>query len=667
MKHQKNIYKRGQAVMVAVLFFLIISSTIIAGIVVPTANNIKAAREAFKARQSYLAADSATEDALYRLNQGQTLPSSFILSFSDSVTASALITTNASGATEINVNGNSGITTRSARGIFSAGSGVSLSYSAQIGTGGITINSGTINGSVYSNGNIVMTGAAAIITGSATVANDSYPSIDQTNSSGSSTDLDFGKTAALQDVAQGFQVSTTTSVTFLRVYLKKTGSVGDITLRIVSTSGSNPGGTTLASKNISASSVATSFAYIPVPLSSPVALTPGIQYWIVLDYGSNHSSRYYTTKVSTATYANGVAKAGSWNSSTGGTWNAITPATGDMFFDIYAGGTMNKIEGISQYNKIRVGTGSIGNAWAYEVKNADIAGSLYCQSNTYTYVLSSGAVKSCTNQTSAPLLSYPISDANITEWKSVVTDATDAISGGWAYTGNLTIGYAGTSTTVLRRVNGNLTINGGGTATFGDLYVTGNLTVSGGAHFIASSLYVGGNFINQGEDMTVGLTKVSGTTSLSGGSTLKTKGTFWSVGNISLSGGSHIRLDTSMGTRDGLILSDGRVDGSGGGDFDGSGTSGSYLLIASLSDCPGNCGGAANAVSLSGGSGAVAIFAPNGYAYISGGSSLKQVTAESMYIGGNSSVNYDAGLADIDFESGPSSGWVVESWDEVAN
>jgi hypothetical protein len=666
MKYQKNIYKRGQAVMVAVLFFLVISSTIIAGIVVPTANNIKASREAFKARQSYLAADSATEDALYRLNQGQVLPSSFVLSFSDNVTASALITTNASGATEINVNGNSGITTRSAKGVFSAGSGVSFPYTAQVGTGGITLDSGTINGSVYSNGNIIMTRAAAIITGSATVANDSYPSIDQTNSSGSSTDLDFGKTAALQDVAQGFQVSTTTSITFVRVYLKKTGGVGDITLRIVSNSGSNPGGTTLASKNISASTVSTSFAYIPVPLSSPVALTPGTQYWLVLDYGSNSSSKYYTTKVSTATYANGVAKAGSWNSSTGGTWNAITPSTGDMFFDIYAGGTMNKIEGLGQYNKIRIGTGSVGNAWAYEVKNADIASSLYCQSNTYTYVLSSGAVKNCTNQTSAPLLSYPISDANINEWKSVITDAVNAITGGWTYTGNLTIGSAGTTTTVLRRINGNLTISSG-TSTFGDLYVSGNLTVSGGGHFTANNLYVGGNIINQGEDMTVGITKVGGTTSVTSGGDLYLKGNFWSVGSVTASGGTTINLHSSLGSQDGFLISDGRIDGSGGGYFNGSGTSGSYFVLIGLSDCPGNCGGATNAVSINGGSGAVAVFAPYGTTVVDGGSALKQVTGEQVVIQGGSSVTYEAGLSDIDFEAGPSSGWVVESWDEVAN
>lgn len=650
--------------MVAVLFFLVISSTIIAGIVVPTANNIKAAREAFKARQSYLAADSATEDALYRLNKGQTLPASFVLGFSDNVTASALITTNASGATEINVNGNSGVTTRSAKGVFSAGSGVSLSYSAQIGTGGVIIESGTINGSVYSNGNITMTQASAIITGSATVAGSPYPLVDQSNSAVSSTDLEFGKTTALQDVAQGFQVSTTTSITFLRVYLKKTGGVGDITLRIVSNSGSNPGGTTVASKNISASIVSTSFAYIPVPLSSPVALTPGTQYWLVLDYGSNSSTKYYTTKVSTDTYANGVAKRGSWSSSTGGTWNAVTPATGDMFFDIYAGGTMNKIEGISQYNKIRIGTGSVGNAWAYEVKNADIASSLYCQSNTYTYTLSTGAVKSCTNQTSPPVVGYPISDANITEWKAVVTDAT-TISGGWTKTSSLTTNYLGTTTTSLRRINGNLTIGGGGTATFGDLYVTGNLVVEGGATFNADNLKVDGNVTISSGVATIGNTKVGGQTVIQ--APLYLKGKLWSVGLVKVEGGGRLRLDSSVGTSDGLFISDGRIEVISGGNFDGSGVSGSYLVGISTVGCPGSCGGSSEAVKIEGGAGAVSIFAPYGKVLVDGGSSLKQVTALQLHLKGGSSITYESGLVDIDFESGPSSGWVVESWDEVAN
>lgn len=655
----------GQAVIMSVLFFIILSGVLIGGVTIPTANQIKSANEAYKARQSYLAADSANDDALYRLNQGWILPSSFVLPFSDNVTSQATVTTNAEGALEINVVGDSGVPSRASKSVVSNGTGISLNYSAQIGTGGIELSSGTINGSVYSNGNIVMLSPAAIITGSATVANSSYPSLDQTNSNATTYDVEFGKTSALQDVAQGFQVSTTSPVSFLRVYIKKTGNVGNITVRIVSNSGSNPSGTTLASQTINASNVASSFGYVPVTLSNPVTLTEGVQYWLVLDYGTNHNSRFYTTKVTDNTYANGVAKRGSWSSSTGGTWNTVTPTEGDLVFELYAGGTTNKITGAGEYNRIEIGTGGVGHAWAYEVTNANIAGNAYCEKSSYIYNLSNGAVKNCISQSPAPVLDYPISSANISEWKAVVTDAVNGISGGWEYTGNLTIGWQGTTTTSLKRVNGNLTINGGGDAVFNDLYVTGSVTVTGGATLTTDSLYVGGNLSISSDISTVGATKVAGTTTVTGGGTLKTKATFWSVGMITLDGGSHIQLDSSVGSADGIIMSENRIDTSGGGDFAGSGTSGSYIMIISESDCPGNCGGGANAINLNGGSGAVAVFAPYGTVLISGGSSLKQVTAEKLIIQGGSSVTYEEGLADIDIGTGPSSGWVVESWDEV--
>lgn len=663
--YKKNVIKRnsGMAVMMTLLFFIIISSTLIVAIVVPTSNQIRSAREAFKSRQSYIAADSATDDALYRLSKGWTLPSSFVLAFSDNIVSSAIVDVTPEGYTQIFSTGDAGIPIRFSKGVFSKGTGVSLNYSAQIGDGGIKLKSGTINGSVYSNGNIEMISPEAVITGSATVANESDPVLDQTNYSESTTSVDFGKTSALQDIAQGFQVNTTIGISFVRVYLKKTGGVGNITLRIVSNSGSNPGGTTIASKTISSSAVSTVFDYVPVPLSSPVTLTPGTQYWLVLDYGSNNNNKYYTTKVSDSTYSNGVAKRGSWNSSTGGTWNAVTPAGGDILFDMYAGGEINKITGEDQNNRIKIGTGSTGNAWAYEVSNANVAGNMYCQSNSYTYNLSNGSSKSCINQTSAPILDYPISDANVTEWKQVVIDATN-ITGGWTYSGNLTVNYLGTTTTSLRKIVGNLTIDGGGDAVFSDLYVTGNLVVESGATLNVNNLKVDGNLTISSGSATMGYTKVGGQTVIHAPTYIKN--TLWSVGYIKVEGGGKLNLDPSLGSGDGMFITDGRIEVTSGGDFDGSGTTGSFLLGISTIECPGNCSGSSEAVKLEGGAGAVAIFAPYGKVFVSGGSSIKQVTAKELYIEGGSSITYDPDLANIDLGGGDSSSWVVESWGEVS-
>lgn len=664
MKKDFSIYKRGQAVIMSVLFFIVLSGVLIAGVSVPAANQIKSANEAYKARQSYLAADSANDDALYRLNQGWTLPSTFVLPFSDNVTSAATVTTNAEGAIEISVVGDSGVPSRASKSVVSSGAGISLNYTAQIGTGGIEMQ-GTINGSVYSNGNITMTANPAVITGSATVGSNYDPVLDQTNSDSTVYDVDFGKTSALQDIAQGFQVSSATQISIIRVYLKKTGAVGNITLRIVSNSGSNPGGTTLASQTINASNVASSFGYVPVTLSSPVSLTPGVQYWLVLDYGSNHASKYYTTKVTNNTYGNGVAKAGSWTSG-GGTWNAVTPSAGDMVFDVYLGGSMNKITGQDANNRIKIGTGSVGNGWAFTVNNANIAGSLYCINNTATYNLPGSVAKSCVNQSSAPIIDYPISNTDINEWKDVITDATDAISGGWTYGGSLTVNYLGTTTSSLKRINGNLTLqcNNNKPATFSDLYVTGNIVVESDCTAVFGNLKVGGSFKVSSGSVTIGISKIGTFVEVAGGSDLHLKGNMWAASYIKVEGGSSIALDSSLGSQDGAAITDGRIEIAGGSGFQGTGVTGGYIVGISLADCPGNCSGGSEAVKMEGASGAIVVFAPNGTVLVTGGASLKQVMAEKLKIQ-NGTVTYEPELTDINFETGPSSGWVVESWDEV--
>jgi hypothetical protein len=106
-------------------------------------------------------------------------------------------------------------------------------------------------------------------------------------------------------------------------------------------------------------------------------------------------------------------------------------------------------------------------------------------------------------------------------------------------------------------------------------------------------------------------------------------------------------------------VSDGIVTVNGGGNFSGSGTAGSYPFLITTSSCPveAGCNGA-DAVTLDGGAGTVAIVAQNGTVDIEGGSAIKAVTANQIIMRGGATLYYDSGLISSNFSSGPGGSWV---------
>lgn len=243
--------------------------------------------------------------------------------------------------------------------------------------------------------------------------------------------------------------------------------------------------------------------------------------------------------------------------------------------------------------------GSSGSQWN-QLHIGTVSGS--AQANTVNYTNATGTIycqsgtgnnKACTAQADPVYQAFPVSDANITQWQA------DALAGG-TYTGNYAVGWAG--------------------ATLGPKKIVGNLTVGGGG-------------------------------------VLTVTGTLWVTGNITLNGGGRIQLASSYGTNDGVIVTDGTVAISGGGNATGSGTAGSYLMILSTST-------STSAISISGGAGAVIAYAQNGTIAISGGASLKEATGYRITIDGGSSITYESGLSNNNFSSGPSGTWSVSTWKE---
>ncbi|HNW71341.1 MAG TPA: choice-of-anchor R domain-containing protein [Candidatus Paceibacterota bacterium] len=271
--------------------------------------------------------------------------------------------------------------------------------------------------------------------------------------------------------------------------------------------------------------------------------------------------------------------------------------------------------GLDYFFKIFLGgfTGSIvGTSGSkYNQLSIGTGGSGSAQAHTVNYTEATGLIycqtgtgnnKSCTPQTDPVYIAMPISDANIEQWKD------DATIGG-TYTGSYTTPDYGTST-------------------LGPKKITGDLNV-GGSHI----LYI--------------------------------TGTVWVEGNVSVLGNSRIVLDTSTyGNTSGIIVSDGRLNLAGSSQLNGTGEEDSYILFVTTSNCDASfC--TKDAIDISGNAGSVVLNAQKGTLKFSGSARAKEATAYNMILEGSTVVDYDSGLANINFTSGPKGGWNIENWEEI--
>jgi hypothetical protein len=663
----KKIQSGGYIMITATIFFIAISLTIIFGIVSPAIAQIKNASRSFVSRESYFLAEAGIENAIYQIKNGHTPQSSLSIN-GENV---GINITDIDGEKRIIATGAKNNTQRKVEARLVGDTGATFNNAIFSGNGGFNIIGGsTVVGSVYSNGDITG-GGGGYVTQDATSATIISPSINQSNGTifPAPHQVTFGSNTAPQDIAQSFQVSTTTALTAIRIYIRKstTAWMNDITLRLVTNNASNnPSSTNIATVNIPASSIPTSFGYVAITLPTAPVLTPNTTYWIVLDTGSTYGERY-TIGASSNTYDGGLIKVGTHSNS----WSNTSPSGLDAYFDVIVGGDTGIVSGIS------VGR----DAWAYNISNSNVSGVAYCQ-------IGSNNNKSCnTGRTDPSPVGYPISDQNILSWKNGVTSAiSPEISGGWTYSGNLTIGSNGTTTSTLKKVVGNLTLscNSDKPATFESLWVTGNLTTGSGCTFNVGQLKVGGNFIVGFSSINTGATEIGGSVTISSGGILTTgpikiltdltvgsnslslKGTLWVVGKMLVQSGTTVRLHSSYGNQAGIILVDDRVDLGGGGNFLGSGQTGSYPILITLSNCTGSVScGSKNAIELSGGTGAVLLIAQNGTVNMNGGTAAKALIGYTVKLSGGAIVTYDSNLSTLNFASGSSDASNIKLWKEV--
>jgi hypothetical protein len=169
MKDIMHDLERGQAMMVATIFFLVISITIIFGLVGPIVREQKLVTQLFLSRQSYFLAEAGIEDVVYRIREGMMVGYSETLSLGSS--SATTVTTDTAEGKEVVSTGIVSDTERKLSVRLAIGDGVAFHYGIQIGTGGFTLaNNSGVNGNIFSNSTVIGS-AGSFITGSVSAVN----------------------------------------------------------------------------------------------------------------------------------------------------------------------------------------------------------------------------------------------------------------------------------------------------------------------------------------------------------------------------------------------------------------------------------------------------------------------------------------------------------------
>lgn len=598
--------QKGAALLIAIIFFLVISTTIVVGSAGTVIGSRKSAQNLIKSKSSYFTSEAGMEDALYRIKKNKQISNPEITTLNGGA-VSVVVTDSGNGEKTVTAKGDVSADKRNITASVSAGQGYDFFYGVQAGAGGVEMSKGSnITGSIYSNGSISGENnedgqSTAKITGDAIVAGHSEEDMN-VRSVNCLQDEIVGKTDPKIDYAQSFVAPSLSALSKVSLNLKKVGNPASRKVRIAINNNGSPADNDLAEGTLNKDLVTGLYGWTDVTFSSSPLLAPGNTYWIILDADKDNSNYWIWCKDSNNGYANGAGKySKDWN---GDSWTQIT---GDLNFKTFFGG------GVSSIDKVVV----MGNAKANSITNSKICGDAYYQtidSSTLNF-LNSPTSQTCgtptTSGTAYPgssdpsLQNMPISQANIDQWKI------DAQAGG--------------------TISGNYNV--ADNASLGPKEITGDLLMA------------------------------------TNNTTLTVTGTIFVHGNLDMSNSSSIKCSSSYGANSCLIVADGWIHTDNNGTFAGSGTAGSFIMLLTTLACDGSfsagCTHNNGAVDVHNNATGVIFYAQNGKINLHNGVNVTEVTAYKLTLDNNAAITYNQGLANAIFSSGPSGGWNIKSWKEV--
>ncbi|MFC1623664.1 hypothetical protein ACFL05_00915 [Patescibacteria group bacterium] len=620
----------GQIVITATLFSLFLSVAIVSAISSPVVSQLKINRDLSKSKQSFFTSESSNEDVVYRLKNGMEISDQETLQLNDGE-ATTVISDIGNGLKEIISTGDVKNRFRKTKSRVRVTTGTSFSYGLFTGQGGVELdNNSRINGSIYSNGSIIG-GSNVVIAGDVYVANQVATTTD-TEWTNQNDDFIFGRFVDSQeriDAVQSFSPSSPSGyLSKAGLYLRKVGSPANLSIKITEDKNGEPDkNSIIASGTIFSGLAGENYSFIDVSFDNNPEISSSDTYWIVADLVEDSNNYYVWGFDNTDGYTNGTGRYSSdWEKST------FANINGDLNFKIWVSDSEN--EGLLDSVIVDDGLGGIFSAHAHTITNTNVSGDVFAYSfsnGTAGGDINADNISDCTisgdanynsssncavggTETSPTVpptdptyITTPISQANIDSWKE---DATS-----------------------------------GGIISSGDYSPEDNQSI--GAGVIEGSLIIGS------------------------GKTIFLEGTVYVKDNIEMSNNSEIKLGSSYGeSGSGTIISDGWIYMAQGVLLNSPRTTDGHIMLLSLADCDGivfepQCTYEGASISASNNTQADILTAPFGLIRMKQNVSAVSLVGERLKLDENLILNYEQGLSNVDFSSGPGGTWELSSWREI--
>lgn len=340
------------------------------------------------------------------------------------------------------------------------GVGASFVYGIQVGEGGLELgNSNKVLGSVYSNGN-VSAGNSNEITGDVYVAGGTQPEANQEHDceNPNCQDFIFGKSVgndSILDVAQSFKPSSTSTLNKISLKIKKIGNPPDVVVRILADANGKPDKNgVLTSGTLYSSLISPNYGWIDVTFNTSPTINADTTYWLMTDTSLDNSNYWSFQSDTLQGYTNGSPKwADNWQTGNPD-WNNITA---DLSFRIFMGGSPTSIRASNNF--------TIGGS-----AHANTLESLTVKKDAYYQAIISSNVEGILypNSQDPPPKSFPLSEANILDWKQE-SETNGVVSGGISSCINIL---------EAKKIAGNVSFGSNCNITVkSPVWITGNLTL----------------------------------------------------------------------------------------------------------------------------------------------------------------------------------------------
>jgi len=145
--------------------------------------------------------------------------------------------------------------------------------------------------------------------------------------------------------------------------------------------------------------------------------------------------------------------------------------------------------------------------------------------------------------------------------------------------------------------------------------------------------------------------------------TLRINGTIFVTGNINICNQCKVELSqAAYGAASGVLLADGKISVDNNAILQGSGLSSSYLLLLSTNN---SVNPDSPAIYIANNATGAVFYTTQGMISLRNNMKVREVTGYKIHIKNGATIEYESGLANLFFTSGPGAGWELVSWQEI--